>query len=230
MATIVISFAEAVTKTPVSTGRMSSRDAARATRSMLAASAAAGIRIGSPSALGSFGKSSAGSTRRWKLELPLRISTSRSASRVSISTVSSASERATSASSFPGSRTEPPPSTVASIEVRRPRSRSVADRVTEPSPASSRTPDSAWVAARVETARETVESLATSSSRLVVSFKRKRLPYGVGLDPVERTWDEAYSAMQGRMWPVDAPVDGRGFLQRRRRAGSAPVANRRLGC
>ena len=36
---------------------------------------------------GSFGKSSAGSTRRWKLELPLRISTSCSASRDSISTV-----------------------------------------------------------------------------------------------------------------------------------------------
>ena len=33
-----------------------------------------------------------------------------------------------------------------------------------------RIPDSAWVAARVETARETIESLETSSSRLVVSF------------------------------------------------------------
>ena len=172
MATIVISFPEAVTKTPVSTGRMSSREAARATRSMLSASAAAGILIGSAVARrGSVGKSSAGSTRRWKLELPLRISTSRSASRVSISTVSSASERATSASRRPGSRTEPPPSTVASTAVRRPRSRSVAERVTEPSPASIRTPERAWVAARVETARETVESLETSSSRLVVSFK-----------------------------------------------------------
>ena len=31
-------------------------------------------------------------------------------------------------------------------------------------------PESDWVAARVETARETTESFETSSSRLVVSF------------------------------------------------------------
>ena len=67
---------------------MSSREAARATRSMLASSAFAGIfRPGSSPGAGSFGKSSAGRTRRWKLELPLRISTSCSASRDSISTV-----------------------------------------------------------------------------------------------------------------------------------------------
>ena len=43
MATIVISAPLAATKTPVSTGRMSSREAARATRSMLAPSSLAGI-------------------------------------------------------------------------------------------------------------------------------------------------------------------------------------------
>ena len=97
---------------------MSSREAARATRSMLASSALAGIfRPGSPSADGSFGKSSAGSTRRWKLELPLRISTSCSASRDSISTVGSASERATSASNRPGSSTEPSAATSAASAV-----------------------------------------------------------------------------------------------------------------
>ena len=43
---------------------MSSRDAARATRSIAPWSSAAGIRIGSPSASGNGGKSSAGSVRR----------------------------------------------------------------------------------------------------------------------------------------------------------------------
>ena len=53
----------------------------------------------------------------------------------------------------------------------RPISRSVAQRLTPSSSAVSRIPESDWVAARVDTARETTESLATSSSRLVVSFK-----------------------------------------------------------
>ena len=92
---------------------MSSREAARATRSMLSCSAAAGIlRPGSASGWGRFGKSSTGSTRRWKLEPPLRISTSCSAARSSISTLGSGSERATSAKRRPGSSTAPASSTV----------------------------------------------------------------------------------------------------------------------
>ena len=139
---------------------------------MLAPSSLAGIfRPGSSPGVGSFGKSSAGRTRRWKLELPLRISTSCSDSRDSISTVESASERATSASSRPGSSTEPSVSTSAASVVSRPMSRSVAESVTRPSAAVRRTPERAWVAARVDTALETIESLETSSSRLVVSFK-----------------------------------------------------------
>ncbi len=133
MATIVISEPLAATKTPVSTGRMSSREAARATRSMLAPSSLAGIfSPGSSPGVGSFGKSSAGRTRRWKLELPLRISTSCSASRNSISTVESASERATSASNRPGSSTDPSASTSAASVVSNPMSRSVAESVTRP--------------------------------------------------------------------------------------------------
>ncbi len=73
-----------------------------------------GSSSGSPSSSGSLGKSSLGRTRRWKLEPPLRISTSRSASRSSISTVGSPSERASSARRRPGSRTEPVPSASAS--------------------------------------------------------------------------------------------------------------------
>ena len=185
---------------------------------MLSARAVAGILIGSPSVSAASGSPRPAAPAGGSSRCTLRISTSRSASRVSISTVSSASERATSASSLPGSRTEPPLSTVASTAVRRPRSRSVAESVTEPSPASIKTPDRAWVAARVETARETVESLETSSSRLVVSFKR--LPCRVGLGAVEKPWDEDYSAVSSRKWPGDAPVDGRGFLQWRRRPGT----------
>jgi hypothetical protein len=47
----------------------------------------------------------------------------------------------------------------------------VAASVTRPSAAVRRTPERAWVAARVDTARETTESFETRSSRLVVSFK-----------------------------------------------------------
>ena len=57
-------------------------------------------------------------------------------------------------------------------------------QATESSEAVTRIPDNAWVAALVDTARETVESLEESSSRSVVSFKDKLL-YRVDLGPVE---------------------------------------------
>ena len=59
----------------------------------------------------------------------------------------------------------PAPSTIASSSVRMPISPSVALSATEPSEVARRIPDSAWVAALVETARETVESFEASSSR-----------------------------------------------------------------
>ena len=171
MATIVISSPLALTRTPVSTGRMSSRDAARATTSTVSAIAWAGIVSGCSPSAGNFGKSSAGRIRRWKLEPPLRISTSRSDSRSSSWTDSSPSERESSASRRPGRRTEPGPSASASRSVCRPISRSVAERLTlPPSSTAIRIPDSDWVAARVETARETTESFETSSSLFVLSF------------------------------------------------------------
>ena len=67
MATIVSSSPSAVTRTPVRTGRASSREAARATRSIVSCSASAGSSTGSPSDSGKRGKSSAGRVRRWKL-------------------------------------------------------------------------------------------------------------------------------------------------------------------
>src|SRR3954465_7771266 len=206
---------------------MASRGGARATRSMLASSAAAGIfRLPSSCGWGSCGKSSTGSTRRWKLEPPLRISTSRSASRDSISTVGSASERATSAKRRPGRRIAPPSSTSAPSVVSSPRSRSVAARVTRPSSALRSTPERAWVAARVETARETIESFETRSSRLVVSFKESASD--LALLSWVRTCGE--SRLCGRFGAgchfrhVESAVEGWGFLQRGRL--SALVAHR----
>ena len=64
MATIVSVEPSAWTSTPVRIGRTSSRDAARATRSIVSASGAAGSFAASPSASGRRGKSSAASVRR----------------------------------------------------------------------------------------------------------------------------------------------------------------------
>ena len=64
VATIVSVSPSACTRTPVRIGRTSSRDAARATRSIVAASGAPGKRTVSPSTSGSRGKSSAGRVRR----------------------------------------------------------------------------------------------------------------------------------------------------------------------
>ena len=129
-----------------------------------------GSSAGSPSARGTAGSPRPAGVRRWKLEPPLRISTSRSASRSSISTARRGSERATSASRRPGSRTEPAPSTSASSVVSQPElqvgraerrrrrrggEQDAGERLGR-GPGGDRPGDD--------------ESLETSSSRLVVSF------------------------------------------------------------
>ena len=171
MATIVISPPLALTRTPVRTGRMSSREAARATTSTVSAIAAAGIVSGCSPSAGNFGKSSAGRTRRWKLEPPLRISTSRSDSRSS-SWTDVVAERAGELGEQAAGKQDRAGALGLGLEVVcRPISRSVAERLTAPpSSTAIRMPESDWVAARVETARETTESFETSSSRLVLSF------------------------------------------------------------
>ena len=69
---------------PVSTGRVSSREAERATREIVSTKASAGsaIRV-SGDGSGSVGKSSARSVRRWKVAGPEISSTSCSAARSS---------------------------------------------------------------------------------------------------------------------------------------------------
>ena len=107
MATIVRFPASAWTRTPVRIGRTSSREAARATRSIVSASGAAGSVAASPSTSGRRGKSSAGSVFRWNRASPAVSSTSRCSVRSSSDTSPGGRLRATSTRSRPGSRTVP---------------------------------------------------------------------------------------------------------------------------
>ncbi len=117
----------AVTSTPVRCGRVSSREAERATRAIVSMNAAAGTASAlSGSASGRFGKSSSGSVRRWNFAEPETTSTSCSEERYSSETESFGSERATSSSSRPGTTTAPSASIWASRLARMPRSVSVA--------------------------------------------------------------------------------------------------------
>ena len=121
---------EADIRMPVSTGRVSSREAERATREIVCTNASAGsvIRV-SAVGLGSVGKSSVRSVRRWKVAGPQISSTSCSALRSSIVSSSAGSERATSSSRRAGSTAEPGLATSAFSGTRRPISMSVAKQL-----------------------------------------------------------------------------------------------------
>src|SRR5215210_5038318 len=98
----------AVTSTPVRCGRVSSLEAARATRAMVSTKAVAGtVMLPSVGASGSFGKSSVGSVRRWNFDGPETTSTSCSALRYSSVRSSFGSERTTSRRSRPGTTAWP---------------------------------------------------------------------------------------------------------------------------
>ena len=95
-------------------GRVSSREADRATRLIVSTNAAAGtLTTVSPPGSGSGGKSSARSVRMWNVAEPDRISTSCSAGRSSSDASPPGSERATSSSRRAGRTTVPSRSTVA---------------------------------------------------------------------------------------------------------------------
>ena len=115
MATIRSSLPEADTSTPVRCGRVSSREAERATRSIVSTKAAVGHRAWSPRppAPGSLGKSSSGSVRRWNFAVPDTTSTSCCDERYSSERSSFGSERTTSSSSRPGTTASPSRSTLA---------------------------------------------------------------------------------------------------------------------
>ena len=117
----------AVTRTPVRCGRVSSREAARATRAIVSTKAAAGtVRLPSAGGSGSFGKSSVGSVRRWNFAGPDTTSTSCSALRYSSVRSSFGSERTTSSRSRPGTTAWPGVDSAVSSATRTPSSMSVA--------------------------------------------------------------------------------------------------------
>ena len=156
---------------PVSTGRVSSRDADRATFSTVSTNAGPGTWTRpSASVSGNGGKSSRRSVRMWNVAAPPTSSTSCSDGRSSSVTSSAGSARTTSTSSRAGSTTAPSRTTSPSSGTRRPISMSVARSSIAPSPARRCTPDSACTALRVEAARVTVCSWANRASRLVEIF------------------------------------------------------------
>ena len=161
----------AETSTPVRWGRVSSRDAARATRAIVSTKAVPGT-VSTPDfgASGRFGKSSTGSVRRWNRAGPETTSTSCCALRYSSVTSSFGSERTTSSKSRPGTTAVPSAESDASRPTRIPSSMSVARSSTRPSATWIRTPASVWMALRVETPRTAMPSRVSSVSRETVSF------------------------------------------------------------
>ena len=156
---------------PVRTGRVSSREAERATLATVATNACAGTWTRpSSSGSGKGGKSSRRSVRMWNVALPATISTSCSALRSSSETLSPGSERTTSTSSRAGRTTAPSRTTSPASGTRSPISMSVARSSMPPAPASTWTPDSACTALRVDAARVTVWSWVNSASRCVEIF------------------------------------------------------------
>ncbi len=156
---------EAEIRIPVSTGRVSSREAERATREIVSTKAPAeSLTRDSPPGSGSDGKSSARSVRRWNVVGPQISSMSCSAPRSSIVSCSAGSERATSRSSRAGSTAAPGRATSALRGVRSPISMSVASSSGVPSAgAEIITPESACTALRVDATREAVCSWVNSS-------------------------------------------------------------------
>ena len=127
VATIRSSRSDAETRIPVSTGRVSSREAEPATLSAVSTNAPTGTETPS-SALGSGngGKSSVRSVRMWNVAPPEISSTSCSAERSSSETSAAGSERTTSSSSRAGSTTTPSRTVCAASGTRRLTSMSVA--------------------------------------------------------------------------------------------------------
>jgi len=127
VATIRSSRSVAETRIPVSTGRVSSREADPATFSAVSTKAPTGTETPS-SELGSGngGKSSARSVRMWKVAPPEISSTSCSAARSSSETSAAGSERTTSSSSRAGRTTVPSLTVWAGSGTRRLTSMSVA--------------------------------------------------------------------------------------------------------
>ena len=157
MATIRSSRSEAETRIPVSTGRVSSREAEPATFSAVETKASAGSSTAeSESGSGKVGKSSERSVRMWKVALPETISTSCSAARSSRETPAAGRARITSSSRRAGRTIIPSRWTSSSRGTRRPTSMSVARSSPPELSIANCTPESAWMAERVDATRLTV--------------------------------------------------------------------------
>ena len=163
MATIVMPSSEIRSSTPVSTGRVSSREAARTTRSAVASRRSAGRTRPVPSSGGSSGKSAACRQFRVKLDCPPVRLTAPSPPRCSSETGPSTIVRTTSAASR-GSTTAPGSSTVAARGMRRESSMSVAASCGSPASALSRTWDRIWIVLFEDAARLASASFPASSS------------------------------------------------------------------
>ena len=165
MATIRRLDASAETRTPVRIGRVSSREAERETRAIVSVNAAAGTTtVVSPPGSGSIGKSSPRSVRRWNVALPATSSTSCCSGRSSMLTVGPGSRRTTSSSSRAGRTTSPGRWTSAGSGARSAISMSVARSSTALSVAAIWTPESAWIADRVDAMRATTPRCVTNTS------------------------------------------------------------------
>ena len=153
------------TRMPVSTGRDSSREAARETRWTVSSSDADSISWSGTSTDGSRGKSSAAKTLTRPEYEPDSIDATPSSARCAMVASLAGSRRTTSPRSFAGITTAPSPSTVAGTVVRSESSMSVASSSSRPSRARSRMPPSTWTAPRAEAARETSARRLASTSR-----------------------------------------------------------------
>ena len=102
--------------------------------------------------------------------MPETTSTSCCEERYSSDSSSLGSDRTTSSSSRPGTTAAPSRSVCAGAETRMPSSMSVAWSSTRPSPARTSTPESVWIALRVETPRAATPRLVTNSSHEIENF------------------------------------------------------------
>ncbi len=157
---------------PVRIGRVSSREADRATARIVSTNARAGIAtVVSPPGSGSGGKSSARSVRRWKLR--------RAGDELDVLVLGPQLERHLVAGQLADDVEQQPRRQDRFAGARRPRRRaasrrpismSVARSSTPPSVAAICTPESAWIALRVEATRATVCRCASRAAAEVEIF------------------------------------------------------------
>ena len=163
------------TRMPVSTGRDSSRDAARETRCTVSSSDDDSISCSGTSTGGSRGKSSAAKMLIRPEYAPDSIDATPSSGLYAIVTSFAGSSRTMSPRSFAGMTTAPSPSTVAGTVDRSESSMSVASSSSSPLLARSRMPPRTWTAPRADAARVTCANRLANASRSTTTRCPSRL-------------------------------------------------------